>query len=342
MLKRDSASGASIGSREMPSAGAAAQASSVVAVTTRWLPGRAMACDGAAVNTYVGLSWQNRMDGACKLPESCEETLMAKKVQAAPTLADKRTTAQRKDRAQYGAKRQSILRAAGPVLQRNGLGGTTIEAIAKEAGVDRATIYYYFEDKHAIFHEAIHGGLVEMVAALEDVAATGAAPEIRLRESIHVVMRSYEMHYPQLYLFFKDGPTSAVIDNDLYKEILASGRRYEDLVEATVRDGIYAGVISVSLPPKVFAKLVVGMLNWTAWWFVPGGALTADDVAEGMADVVLNGALVHQPMPRRDRAERSMSSGSAGDRPVAAKSSRPKGLPRAGARTTSTRRQGAS
>jgi AcrR family transcriptional regulator len=87
-------------------------------------------------------------------------------------LAQKRNVAQRKERASYSAKRDKIVKAAGPVLMKYGLGGTTIEAIAKEAGVDRATIYYYFSDKGAIFREAIHGGLTEMVAALEQVAAS--------------------------------------------------------------------------------------------------------------------------------------------------------------------------
>ena len=73
-----------------------------------------------------------------------------------PTLAMKRKAAQQRDRAQYGAKRDMILKAAGPVLERNGFAGTTIEAIAREAGLDRATVYYYFADKGAIFREAIH------------------------------------------------------------------------------------------------------------------------------------------------------------------------------------------
>jgi AcrR family transcriptional regulator len=62
-------------------------------------------------------------------------------------LAVKRDVAQRKERASYGARREEIVKAAGLVLKQHGLGGTTIEAIAKEAGVDRATIYYYFADK---------------------------------------------------------------------------------------------------------------------------------------------------------------------------------------------------
>ena len=223
---------------------------------------------------------------------------MAKAQKRPPTLAMKRTTAQDKDRAQYGAKRESILHAAGPVLQREGINGATMGAIAKEAGVDRATIYYYFEDKQEIFRTAIHDGLAEMVGALEDIAASGHSAEVRLRDSIRAVMRAYERHYPQLYIFFQDGATSSIIDNHLNAEILASGARYEALVEAAVRDGVESGVFATPLPPRMFAKVVVGMLNWTSRWFVPGGAMGADDIADGMAETVLRGIMVR---PARKR-----------------------------------------
>ena len=42
----------------------------------------------------------------------------------------KRTLAQREDRASYSAKREKTVKAAGPVLKRYGLSGTTIEALA--------------------------------------------------------------------------------------------------------------------------------------------------------------------------------------------------------------------
>jgi AcrR family transcriptional regulator len=210
----------------------------------------------------------------------------------------KRSAAQDKDRAQYGAKRDAILHAAGPVLQREGINGATMAAIANEAGVDRATIYYYFQDKQEIFRTAIHDGLVEMVAALEDVAASGHSAEVRLRDSIRAVMRAYERHYPQLYIFFQDGAMSSIIDNHLNAEILASGTRYEALVEAAVRDGVESGVFVTPLPPKMFAKIVVGMLNWTSRWFVPGGAMGADDIADGMAATVLRGIMVKSARKR--------------------------------------------
>lgn len=210
-------------------------------------------------------------------------------------LAVKRDIAQRKERASYGAKREKIVKAAGSVLKQYGLGGTTVEAIAKEAGLGRATIYYYFADKGAIFGEAIHGGLADMVAALEEVAASGGSPEVRLRSSMRVVMQAFEQHYPQLHIFFTEDSAS-VIDGELHTEIVAAARRYEDLLGVVVRDGIKQGVFQTSLPPKVVAKTVAGMLNWTSRWFVPGGILDAAEVAYGMADTILAGVLVKEPL----------------------------------------------
>jgi len=59
------------------------------------------------------------------------------------------------------------------------------------------------------------------------------------------------------------------------------------------------GVFNTSLPPKVFAKSVTGMLNWTSRWFVPGGAMEAEDVAEGMADIILQGVMKPTARTRR-------------------------------------------
>jgi hypothetical protein len=145
-----------------------------------------------------------------------------------------------------------------------------------------------------------------MVAALEEVATSGDSPDVRLRNSMRVVMRAFEKHYPQLYIFFTED-SSSVIDRDLHKEIIASGRRYEDLVDETVRDGIRQGIFQTALPPKVFAKTITGMLNWTSRWFVPDGMLGADDVADGMADTILNGVMVtttERQAARQRRAER--------------------------------------
>ncbi len=46
--------------------------------------------------------------------------------------------------------RERILRAAEQLFAANGFSGTGVDAIAREAGINKATIYYYFPSKQAI------------------------------------------------------------------------------------------------------------------------------------------------------------------------------------------------
>jgi AcrR family transcriptional regulator len=49
------------------------------------------------------------------------------------------------------SKREVIMAAAGGLLLKHGLRGTSMEAIARAAGIAKPTLYAYFPDKQAVF-----------------------------------------------------------------------------------------------------------------------------------------------------------------------------------------------
>jgi TetR/AcrR family transcriptional regulator, cholesterol catabolism regulator len=205
------------------------------------------------------------------------------------SLSLKRLSAQANDRHKYNAKRAEILRTSGQVLHRHGVSNTTIGLIAKHAKVDRATMYYYFEDKYAIYRELILDGLTEYFDGIDTVAASTSPPERRLREAMSTVMQAFEKHYPQLYIFFQASGSVEVLGSELCKATVESGRRFEALLGRILHDGIDTGVFAADTPVKIVIKQVVGMLNWTSRWFQPEGELDGVGVANAMADTILNG-----------------------------------------------------
>ena len=205
------------------------------------------------------------------------------------SLSLKRQSAQANDRNKYHTKRAEILRASGQVLHRHGVSKTTVGLIAKHAKVDRATMYYYFEDKYAIYRELILDGLSDYFDGIDTVAASTSPPERRLREAMSTVMQAFEKHYPQLYIFFQASGSADVLGPELYDATVESGRRFEALLDAILRDGIDTGVFSTETPVRIVIKQVVGMLNWTSRWFQPEGELDGVGVANAMADTILSG-----------------------------------------------------
>jgi len=204
-------------------------------------------------------------------------------------LAKRRSAAEKKDRARYGEKRDRIIAAAGPVLEQVGLQGATVGAIAEAAGLDRASVYYYFPDKFALFRAAIHDGLREMFDALDIVAAETGPSADRLRRAIRIVLDVYERHYPYLYIYFREGVGSEIIDKNISAETVHSGVRYEEILLGIIEEGIDAGEFEEILPAKITVNNIVGMLNWTYTWFRPDGRLTGRDIADGMTDTLVAG-----------------------------------------------------
>ena len=65
---------------------------------------------------------------------------------------------------------QTLLGAALTVFGREGFAGASIRAIAREAGCDPSLIYYYFENKEAVFAAILDQRLPPLVAALRKLA----------------------------------------------------------------------------------------------------------------------------------------------------------------------------
>jgi len=84
--------------------------------------------------------------------------------------------------------RGEILEAARRVLLRKGIAGTTLDAVAREVGVSKAALYYYFPSKDALFFELVFGNLQSQAQAVHDAVektATGAdALGAIVRESV--------------------------------------------------------------------------------------------------------------------------------------------------------------
>ena len=78
-----------------------------------------------------------------------------------------------------GRKIEQVLQGARAVFMRDGFEGASVDSIAREAGVSKATLYSYFADKRVLFMEV---GRLECLRqshmALDDVCVEGCVSEV--------------------------------------------------------------------------------------------------------------------------------------------------------------------
>jgi len=150
-------------------------------------------------------------------------------------------------------KRRRIVEAAWRLALRNGLRATTMESLAREAGVAKGTLYAHFPDKDAVFDGVVADLLVELAAAFDrDMRSDGAIAErigAALAGKYGVVMRAIEgsPHASEILdAHHRYGPRVAAFDQRVESEVAAA------LGKAGVAD------------PAALARIVIGAAGGVA------------------------------------------------------------------------------
>lgn len=106
---------------------------------------------------------------------------------AAPAASTATRTARQQRR--RDRSREEILDAARKVLMQKGLSGMTLEAVAREAGMSKTGLYYYFASKDALAFElvysALEGHATAVSTAVDSSSDGGEALGAIVRETVH-------------------------------------------------------------------------------------------------------------------------------------------------------------
>ena len=103
-------------------------------------------------------------------------------------------------------------------------------------------------------------------------------------------MGQFDRHFPYLYIWVhEDLSRFDGIDQGLMDQIIDLSQREFEFIEHLVGEGIAAGEFATALPAGIVAQSVIGLVAWTFRWYEPGHTLSADQLADGLADIALRG-----------------------------------------------------
>src|SRR5579864_8763462 len=85
-------------------------------------------------------------------------------------IARRRRKAQEANSAGYSRRKQQVLDAAAHLFKERGFSGVKLAEIAEAAGIDRANVYYYAENKEDLYLQVLLSVKVETATRAEVVA----------------------------------------------------------------------------------------------------------------------------------------------------------------------------
>lgn len=191
-------------------------------------------------------------------------------------------------------KREAVLREAGQAFGRKGYHNTSLDDVAKALGISKGTLYNYVRDKQEIlfaFHQLAYELSDRAFALGRARGGTGAE-----------VLRGILVHYIEL-LTGELGACGALMEVDaLRPEDRAEAARRRNAFEAAFVAIIEGGIVDGSIrpiDPKLAVFTFMGAINWLPRWYVPGGRLSANKLAEQMTDLLMSGLTTAAARPRK-------------------------------------------
>lgn len=185
------------------------------------------------------------------------------------------------------APRETIRAAAARLFAEQGYEGTSLQDIARAVKVTKAAVYHYFPTKQDIFDAIVLSLLNDMRAEVLAAIASEKQPDLQLRAFLRCHAGFIARNLAEFRTMFGSrGGTGQVYT----PEQIAARAAYEQILRDILSEGAATGALMVGDLPTS-ARAILGMLNWLSRWFAADGDRTAEEIADGMAMLVLNGLL---------------------------------------------------
>ena len=150
--------------------------------------------------------------------------------------------------------RESVLDAAERLMNSNGYKKMTMEAIAREARIGKATIYGYFANKEDVAMCVIRRFQESVKVELERIAAGPKSPDQRLREMLfYLVLASFDKAH-QCRRSMDE--TLAALRHTILQRRYEYNRELARILVSVLRQGSDTGLFEIS-DPEATARVLI-------------------------------------------------------------------------------------
>ena len=179
---------------------------------------------------------------------------------------------------------ESLLAVAVEVFNVRGYDGTSMEDLAKAAGITKSSIYHHVAGKEELLRLAVTRALDGLFGVLDEPGATEGPAVDRFADVVRRTCLELVDKLPYVTLLLRVRGNTAT-----EREALARRREFDHRVADLAAAAIADGDLRADLDPRLTSRLVFGLVNSVVVWYRPGGPNSATAVADALCSLVLTG-----------------------------------------------------
>ncbi len=188
------------------------------------------------------------------------------------------------------ARRQAILGAAVGVFAQHGFAGTTIDAIARAAGLSKGGLYWHFKSKDDILAALLDQFFDQEMGVLERLVATGGSVAARLRQlgaQAATDLRQMEALRPIMLEFYALAARQA----EVRQRIDRYYQHYHGLLAALLQQGFTSGEFHHSTAEQAALALIAQLEGLALIWSISPHLVDLGTQTTVTIDLLLRGLI---------------------------------------------------
>lgn len=183
--------------------------------------------------------------------------------------------------------RNAILEAAVELFYQSGYAATGVQQIVDAAGCTKGAFYHYWNSKQDLLleiHDTFHH---YAIGRGRDILARRLPADEALHTLVVELFRQLELYRKHMTVVFHQAIYTPYAD---YPQSRALRDEFELIVKSIISDGVESGVFRNDLEQtNVMAFGVMSFSSWATNWYRPGGSMTAEQIGEMYARVIVDG-----------------------------------------------------
>ncbi|MFC2949665.1 TetR/AcrR family transcriptional regulator [Virgibacillus sediminis] len=183
--------------------------------------------------------------------------------------------------------KDKIMQASIRLFDDKGYSETSIQDIVDYLGVTKGSFYYYYKSKQELLKD-IHlnyiEGLLEKQEQVLNDSSKGSVD--KLYSIIFLVISSIRTQRQSARIFNREGRN---LDETHTEEIRQKRQTFRLGFQQMIEEGIKNGSFKPDLRSDILTFGLLGMTNWSFYWFNPEGELSEEELTRIYMDIFLYG-----------------------------------------------------
>ncbi|OEH53442.1 TetR family transcriptional regulator [Oceanobacillus sp. E9] len=183
--------------------------------------------------------------------------------------------------------RDKIIQVSIPLFDTHGYSETSIQDIVDAIGVTKGTFYYYYKSKQELLKDINLTYIQNLLLAQEEILNNNTQTyKEKLYNNVLLIIRNIRKQRQSARIFAREIRHLQGENLEIVRHIR---NKFRNNTQSIITKGIEAGEFNKNIRPDILTLGILGITNWSYYWFNPDGEVSEKQLTNYYMELILNG-----------------------------------------------------